>query len=55
MLGEQYRALALELEDLVNRVAELKAAVFDAEDPLIGRREAAVEVEDVRQAPPPSR
>src|SRR5205814_2067070 len=47
VVEEKRRTLAEELEDFVDGVAELEAAVFHAEDALVGGGEATVEVEDV--------
>jgi hypothetical protein len=44
---DEQRYAAAEAEDFVDRVSELKAAIFDADDRLARRRPPAVEPEDV--------
>jgi hypothetical protein len=52
VIEQQDRSLSDEFADLVNSVAELKAAVLYAEDALVSRGEAAVEIENVSQITP---
>jgi hypothetical protein len=47
VVEHQNRPLAEKLENLVDGIAELEAAVLDAEDSLVGCREAAVEEKNV--------
>ena len=48
VIEHEDRSLAEELEDLVDRVTELKPAIFHAEHALVRSGEPAVEVENVR-------
>src|SRR4051795_3387318 len=45
--GEKNRTLADKLEPLVDGIAELEAAVLDADDALGRRRKTPIDVEDV--------
>ena len=47
MFEHEDRPLADELEDFVDRVAELEPSILDAEDALVGGGEPAVEEKDV--------
>src|SRR5688500_19458345 len=47
MIGQEYRPFPEELEDFVDRVAELESTILDDENALVGAGEAAVEPENV--------